>query len=353
MNNNTWEKPFEFKPNKDIEKINEEASVKTAAPKKKKKSLKIVATATALACIGAGYTLIKSREKAIISDVSTKSVIASVNEEQSIDDVLALYSSEIGIYEEKTTIEEAKVNSLFNDFEIISRLDTIENMIAISNDLEDLKLHKIIDYDEGLRELSAEEKLEVENTSLNTLRKKIKEFKETDVNYKDFSEEAIEYNRLAMDLEYAEDIINSQIISEGNETLKTYGQLIIQSKIIDATHLDPEEYKNLSITNGEGDSYAVKYTAQQTGQHFIVNIKDKDIKDVLDYCEYFEETADQMTNDDFKKYKKEAVKAINHYKKSILSDYKLYNRSDSNDSWAIKNKSSNHEVVDKIKKLSK
>ena len=347
--------------NSDIEQTNiteetvDRSNIHQNTSKKKQKRIKITAFATAgvLAVVGIGYVLHKNKEPKV--NVSASSVIESVSGESSIDEIIELYGTELSMYTDDKSIDpEVKVGALFkNKSEMISMLDTIEECIAVSNELEKLELDKITSARGGLRELTAAEKKAISDLPLDELKGGIDFFKNIDnVDPSDFTREAIEYNRIAMDLEYAEDLINSQIINDGNEILRVYGNLIIQSIIIDETGLDVEDYKDISIKNN-GKNFEIQYEAESTGQLFTVEIKPSNVKKVLSYSEYFEKTADQIENGSFKNYKKEVLKAINTYKVSILGDYELNNPSKTNSSWVLNKINSNKEIEDKIKQLSK
>ena len=114
--------------------------------------------------------------------------------------------------------------------------------------MNEFELEKIVEDGDGLRKLTKEEELTVESLTISDLEEKMAHFGEkSNVDYKEFSQEAIEYNREAMDLKYAKDLINSQLLREGKSFLADYGDLIIQSIIIDKTNLPVEEYDDIEI----------------------------------------------------------------------------------------------------------
>lgn len=341
----------------DISSQIEKTAKKVKTKKKSRKNqlrIKITAISTStLMAIGVGY-LISQREPNI--DLSTTKVVTSVADDKSIDEITEFYNSELvatnsGIISEEKTIGTA----LKNEININKGLDTVEDYITTSNELAKLNLDDIISANGGLRDLTPEEKLTVSELSLSELNTKIKTFKDQDdIDYNDFSKAAIEHNRLAMDLKYAEEVINTQIANEGNEFLGKYGELLIQSIIIDETGLDIEDYQEIELKGANKESeYNIKYNAEETGQHFVVHTSDSDLKALLDNHTYFESQSDRVDPDKFKKYKKKALEAINIYKKCCLSDYDLVYTGSKNQTWELESTSSNREIRNKVKSLTK
>ena len=151
-----------------------------------------------------------------------------------------------------------------------------------------------------------------------------------------------------MDLKYAKDLINSQLLREGKSFLADYGDLIIQSIIIDKTNLPVEEYDDIEIKVND-NRYSLKYTAETTGQHFTVNIDDNDVREILTSSDYFDSTIDKKVN--FKDYKKKSLKAITVYKKAVLlSNYEL--DKEFSDALSLSNEITNSEIREKVKSLS-
>lgn len=351
------EKTAEKVKNQNTKHKNTKYRSNRAAKTKQKKPLKIKIAAistSALMAIGVGY-LISNREPKI--DLSTSKVVASVANDKSIDEITQSYNSELVAANSSLVSKEKTIGTaLKNETDINKGLDTIEDFIAVSDELAELELDDIISANEGLRDLTPEEKATVSKLSLTDLKAKIEKFKDQsdDIDYNEFSKAAIKYNRLAMDLKYAEEIINTQIANEGNEFLGKYGELLIQSIIIDETGLDIEEYQEIELKGANKDAnYNIKYNAEETGQHFVVHTSDSDLKALLDNHTYFESQSDRVDPDKFKKYKKKALEAINIYKKCCLSDYDLAYTGSTNQTWELESTSSNREIRNKVKSLTK
>lgn len=328
--------------------------VKTKDKKvKKTKTIALFSSVVVLATAG-GYELIKNREPDI--DISNKDIITSVEKDRSIDELLEMYNEGQEKQENSNT---GIATALTNEDDIVQKLDLIEQYAQVSNQLEKLDLDDVTAASRGLRSLTQDEKTSVANLNLTQLQDKIASYeKQKDVDINDFSKNAIDKNRLAMDLEYAEDLINSELIQNGNEFMEKYGELLIQSIVIDQTGLDLEQCEKLKLTENDKEDikskYIVKYYAESTGQQFIVELKDDDVEDIAYYSAYFKELTPDVIEEDLSNYKENVLKAIHVYKKGCLNDYEMVvkNRTDNN-TWELKPTQSNSEIKEKVKELSK
>ena len=328
------------------QKVEQKVNYKNANRGKKKNwPVRLTVFGAAAVLVFVGYK-IHDREPEI--DLENSKVIDSVSDEKSIDEVMGLYDAELTSKYGDDERESSLGNILSKETDLSAAIDTIETLTKLSNELDEFELEKIVEDGDGLRKLTKEEELAVESLTVSDLEEKMAHFGEkSNVDYKEFSQEAIEYNREAMDLKYAKDLINSQLLREGKSFLADYGDLIIQSIIIDKTNLPVEEYDDIEIKVND-NRYSLKYTAETTGQHFTVNIDDNDVREILTSSDYFDSTIDKKVN--FKDYKKKTLKAINVYKKALLSTYEL--DKEYSDAWSLSNESTNSEIREKVKSLS-
>lgn len=321
--------------------------------KKIRKTIALFSGIAVLATAG-GYELIKNKEPDI--DISNKKIIASIKDDRSIDELLEMYDES---QEKQDDSNRGIGNALENEDDIVQELDLIEQYVQVSNDLGKLNLDDVTAASRGLRSLTQEEKTSVANLNLRQLQDKIASYEsQNDVDINDFSQNAIDKNRLAMDLKYAEDLINSQIMQNGTEFMEKYGELLIQSIVIDQTGLELDQCDELKLTGNDKEDikskYIVEYHAESTGQNFIVELRDDDVEDIAYYNAYFKELTPDVIEDDLSNYKENVLEAIHVYKKGCLNDYKMVVRnSTDNNIWELRSTQSNSEIKEKVKELSK
>ena len=327
--------------------------------KKEKKSKKKIVTPKKIVIFGAagvlgvtGIVLFRNRKPSV--DITNAAIIESVSSKKSIDEVIDIYNNDL----EKANIANLDSNMLNSvlsgETDIVTAIDKTEFYLYVSDRLSEYDLDDIVSFNGDLRSLTEEEKTEIDAISTEQLIKLMDEFEEMeDVDYRDFTKEAIEKCSLGMRLSYAEKIVNNQLIKYGSFFLSRYPELIVQSTLIDETNLDIDTYSNIQIKNiDDDDNYEVFYYEPEIGAYYNVELNDKYLRSITQYKEFFDKYSTDSTKEDFKTFKKTARKAINDYKISILKDYDLSVDDEYNTiSYDLDSKDSNYDVRQKVKKL--
>lgn len=309
-------------------------------------------SAVIIAAGGVGVHLYRNRTPEV--DVTNGKVIKFISDDTNFDEITELYDNGL-ILSNASDLDGDKVcYALSGEKDIVAAMDKINDYLDISDRLASYKLSDIMSNKDGMLPLSEEEKKIIDDMTKADLLAMMDSFEEkADINYQDFTVEAIEYCNTARYLDYAEKQVNTQLIKYGSKFLQKYPELIIQSKVIDESHLAIDKYEDIVIKNVKSKKdYEACYYEDLIGCYYNVILDDKYLNNIAEYSEYFEKYLLNAENISFEKFKKEARKALNDYKIVLLKDYDLVTDKDSGENiHKLEAKTSNPEVRDKVLEL--
>ena len=280
-------------------------------------------------------------------DETNSTIMNSIEDDTQIDEVFDEYNKDLEKFYTASTTETLDT-MLSGDRNVVSSVDKLEELINLSNKLDDYDLDDVLKLNGNLRSLTVEEKSEIKDMSRADLLAMMDQFDEVrDLDFQEFHQDSIDYTYLVMKLSYAKYVIDSQIMKYGTDLLSTYPELIIKAVIIDETGLETLKFSDIDIKYYDG-SYNACYRAPESSTEYRV-VLDSKSSQLIEDKQYFDTFG--LSDDSFIDFKKMAIDTLNDCKIMLLADHDLnYSGPESSTKYTLRS-SSNFSVREKAKKL--
>ena len=224
-------------------------------PKKKSRIGVVLVTSAILGVSIAGYGALQSESPVVWSNDTTTSVVQMYSGITILDEAVESYNNANGV-------------------DLLQRIDNIEEIIDLSEELHDLDLAEIVN---GLEVPEVTDY----NFSTEEVKKRIEELKDYQrrwINGTTLSKESEDYLRLAMDLYRDEQRVNYSIQGPCYNDIFQLGLRTIKAKVANACDFGPSSIDNMILTrNSKGDNI-ILYTGE-TGNEYTLHFE----KHALDF----------------------------------------------------------------------
>lgn len=219
------------------------------APEKKSHRGFALATAVVLGVSIASYGVLQSELPEVWSHDTTTGVVQLYSGRTVLDESVESYNSTNGV-------------------DLLQRIDDIEEVIDLSEELHDLDLEEIvngldipsiIDYNFSIEEV--EERIE-----------RLKEYHRRGINGTNLSSESEDYLRLAIQLYQDEQRVNYSIQGTCYDDIFQLGLRVIKSKVADACDFGPSSIDNMTLTRNANGDNIILYTGE-TGREYTLHFE--------------------------------------------------------------------------------
>lgn len=242
---------------------------KTKTKPKKKSHRGIVLVTTILGVSIASYGVLQSNLPTAWSSDTTTSVVQMYSGITILDETVESYNNANGV-------------------DLLQRIDNIEEIIDLSEELHDLDLAKIVN---GLEVPEVTDY----NFSIEEVKKRIEELKDYQrrgINGTTLSNESEAYLRSAIQLYQDEQRVNYSIQGSCYNYVFQLGLRTIKSKVADACDFDPSSIDNMILTrNSKGDNI-ILYTGE-TGNQYTLHFE-KHALDILTSGNFVSDYAEDL-----------------------------------------------------------
>lgn len=292
----------------------------------------VLVTSAILGASIAGYGVLQSELPVEWSNDTTTSVVHMYSGITVLDEAVESYNNANGV-------------------DLLQKVDNIEEIINLSEELHDLDLAEIVN---GLEVPEVTDY----NFSIEEVKKGIEELKDYQsrgINGTTLSNESEDYLRLALQLFLDEEEVNYRIQGSCYSDIFQLGLRTIKSKVADACDFDPSSIDNMKLTSDATGDYIIIYKGE-TGREYVLHFEDHAL-DFLTSGNFVADYADDLftwqgvsfepsTNYDEEK-NKELRDAINTTKTFIGSECTITSKNE----LRLRLPVAFHRIINKVKSL--